>query len=130
MEYHVLEKFEMVTLGDGHGLDAVGRGTVGLVVKFPGGKTKRLKLQNTLFVPGLSYNLLSVSKASEAGMATEFSKSGCRIVNGDGKVRACATRHGSLECECDDQANAAVAKEDVRIIIMASKVWAPRSSGS
>ena len=117
VEYRGLEKFEKVTLGDGHSLDAVGRGTVGLVVKLPGEKTKRLKLLNTLFVPGLSYNLLSVSKASEAGMATEFSESGCQIVNGDGKVRASATRHGSLyflECEHTEQANAAaVPKEDV-----------------
>ena len=39
-------------------------------MKLPGEKRKRLKLQNTLFVPDLSYNLLSVSKASEAGMTT------------------------------------------------------------
>ncbi len=50
VEYHALEKFEKVTLGDGHGLDAVGCGTVRLVVKLPGGKTKRLKVLNTLFV--------------------------------------------------------------------------------
>ena len=54
VEYRGLEKFEKVTLGDDHSLDAVGRGTVGLVVKLPGEKTKRLKLLNTLFVPGLS----------------------------------------------------------------------------
>ena len=116
VEYHFLKKYEKVTLGDGHHLDAVGYGTVALIMKLPGGKRKRLRLQNTLFVPDLSYNLLSVSKASEAGMVTEFSESGCQIVNGDGQVKACATRYGclySLECECTDQANAVVAKEDV-----------------
>ena len=69
-EYHALETREKVTLGDGHGLDAVGCGTVALVMKLPGEKRKRLKLLNTLFVPELSYNLFSVSKASEAGMTT------------------------------------------------------------
>ena len=116
VKYHFFKKYEKVTLGDGHRLDAVGYGTVALIMKLPGGKRKRLRLQNTLFVPDLSYNLLSVSKASEAGMVTEFSESGCRIVNGDGEVKACATRYGclySLECECTDQANAVVAKEDV-----------------
>ena len=57
VEYRGLEKFEKVTLGDGHSLDAVGRGTVGLVVKLPGEKTKRLKL---LFVSDLSYNLQQI----------------------------------------------------------------------
>ena len=76
-----------------------------------------MKLQNTRFVPDLSCNhLLSMLKASEAGMATEFSESGCQIMNGDCKVRACATRHGCLyffECKYADQANAAITKEDM-----------------
>ena len=42
-------------------------------------------------VPKPSYNLLSVSKASEAGMTTRFDNSGCEIVNKDKKVIAFAT---------------------------------------
>ena len=40
----------------------------------------------------------------------------CQIVNGKSKVRACATRCGSLyilDCKQSNQVNAAVAKEDV-----------------
>ena len=48
-----------------------------------------------LFVPGLSYSLLSVSKASGVGKVTRFSKSGCQIFNTD-KVIVCASRFGSL----------------------------------
>ena len=42
------------------------------------------------------HNLLSVSKASESGKITKFSKSGCEILNQDQKVIAFATRVGSL----------------------------------
>ena len=116
VEYQSLKKPEKVTLGDGHCLDAVGSGTVELVVNLPDGKRKKLKLLNTLFVPGLSYSLISVSKASEAGMSTNFSDSGCSIINGKGKVRACATRCGSLyflQFEHTEQANAAATSESV-----------------
>ena len=116
VKYRSLRVPEKVTLGDGHSLDAVGRGMVALVMKLPDGKRKRLKLRDTLFVPDLSYNLLSVSKASETGMLIIFNESGCQIVNGKSKVRACAMRCGSLyilDCKQSNQVNAAVAKEDV-----------------
>lgn len=50
-EYRTLKTSEKVTLGDGHGLNVVGCGTVALVTKLPGGKRKRLKLLNTLIFP-------------------------------------------------------------------------------
>ena len=89
-----LEVPERVILGDGRCLDAVGRGIVELVMKLPGGKKQRCKLWEVLFVPGLSYSLLSVSKASVAGKVTKFSESGCQIFSAD-KVIACASRCGS-----------------------------------
>lgn len=49
-----------------------------------------------LFVPGLSYSLLSVSKASSTGNTTRFDKAGCEIANGQGEVVAFATRVGNL----------------------------------
>ena len=56
-----------VQLGDGKVLKASGRGAVTLFTFLPGGKHTKCKLQNVLLVPKLSYNLLSVSKATEAG---------------------------------------------------------------
>ena len=79
---------EKVTLGDGHNLDAVGRGMVALVVKLPDGKRQRSRLRNVLLVPDLSHNLLSVSKVSDAGMVIE---SCCQIRNSKGEMRARAT---------------------------------------
>ena len=44
-----------VTLGDGHVLEAIGRGVVSLKMKLPNSVTRRC---NVLYVPALSYNLL------------------------------------------------------------------------
>ena len=84
-------------------------------MKLSGGKKQRCKLREVLFVPGLSYSLLSVSKASGAGKVTKFSESGCQIFNAD-KVIACASRCGSLymlECEGCNHAYTALTKEDL-----------------
>ena len=63
-----------VALGDGHTLNAAGVGVVMLDMVLPNGKTKTCKLRNVLYVPNLSYNLLSVSKLAEAGKVTKFGK--------------------------------------------------------
>ena len=81
---------EKVTLGDGHWLNATGRGTVELMMNLPKGK-RRCKLYDVLFVPGLSYNLLSISKVSKMGKVAKFSESGCQITNSENKLIACAS---------------------------------------
>ena len=92
-ELSSLRKPQEVTLGDGHVLEATAEGTVTLEMLLPDGRTQRCNLQNALYVPKLSYNLLSVSKASEA---TKFNNSGCEILNRHKKVVAFATRVGNL----------------------------------
>ncbi len=69
---------ERVTLGNGRWLSACGRGTVELMMKLPEGKRKCCKLHDVLFVPGLSYNLLSISRVSKMGKFAKFSESGCK----------------------------------------------------
>ena len=78
-EYCCLQKSEKVKLGDGRCLKAVGRGTVVLLMNLPGGETRKYRLQDTLYVPDLSYNLVSVSKASEAGKVARFDETGCEL---------------------------------------------------
>ena len=80
-ELRHLETPQEVTLGDGHGLEATTEGTVTLETMLPDGSTKKCRLENVLLVPNLSYSLLSVSKASEAGKTTKFDKFGCEIRN-------------------------------------------------
>ena len=85
-----------VTLGDGHALESTGVGDVKLEMKMSNGKTQTCTLVNVLCVPGLAYNLLSVSKASEAGMTAVFSNTECQIKTAGHKVVAVASSTGSL----------------------------------
>ena len=65
-------------------------------MELPNGKTWRCKLRNVLFVLKLAYNLLSVSKAAEAGRTTQFDKNGCQTFSSDMNVMAVAKRVGNL----------------------------------
>ncbi len=74
-------------------------------------------MKNALHVPDLSYNLISVSKASKSGNMTKFDESGCQIMNSKNAVIATATRCGSLyflDCQFNEQANAAENKEGLK----------------
>ena len=95
-ELNYLSRPQEVTLGDRHVLEATAEGVVSLQMCLPKGSTKRCNLQNVLFVPKLSYNLLRVSKVSEAGKTTKFNNSGCEILNENNKIIAYATRVGNL----------------------------------
>ena len=53
-------------------------------------------MRNVLFVPDLSYNLLSVSKAAQNGKKVEFGEEGCKILNNKCKVIATAEKVGNL----------------------------------
>ena len=56
----------------------------------PSRNTQKCRMENVLFVPKLSYSLLSVSKACESGKTMKFNKSGCQILNQKGKIVASA----------------------------------------
>lgn len=86
-----------VSLGDGHVLKAIARGTVYLTLK-TGHLTRRCKLHDVLFVPDISYNLLSVSKAVEKGISFAFNERGCVLKNPKGKLITVARKIGSLYC--------------------------------
>ena len=100
-----------------HWLNAIGRGTGELMMNLPKGK-RRCKLYGVLFVPSLSYNLLSISKISKMRKVAKFSESGCQITNSENKLIACASKCGSLyflECESRDQANTSPTNEEYGI---------------
>ena len=44
----------------------------------PNGESKSCTLHSVLYVPKLSYNLISVSRVSEKGKIVKFTKSACR----------------------------------------------------
>ena len=85
-----------VSIGDGRTLQATGKGNISLEMKLPSDISKRCNLQDVLLVPKLSYNLLSVSKAAEAGKIIEFDKSGCQVLDTKKKLIPTGNRAGSL----------------------------------
>ena len=96
VELRNLDKPLEVTLGDGYDLHAIGRGVVVLETKLPSGRTKKCKLHDVLYVPKLSYNLLSVSRTSDAGKTARFGETSCQILDANRKLVAVATRVGDI----------------------------------
>ena len=60
--FNTLKAKQEVTLCDGRSLQATGSRTVELELVLPNGEPKKTTLHDVLYVPGLSYNLLSVVK--------------------------------------------------------------------
>ena len=65
-------------------------------MNLPNGKSKACTLHNVLYLPGLSYNLLSVSQASKKGKIVKFTDRTCHKLSKSHKLIAKATKRGSL----------------------------------
>lgn len=85
-----------VMLGDDHHVEAVGRGTVMLDIECSPGRTKKCTLTDVLYVPGLTFNLISVSKSSDKIGRAVFTSEGCEFLDAGGKVAATGRRVGDL----------------------------------
>ena len=59
-------------------------------------KGKECNLSDVLYVPNLSYNLLSVSKSTDTIKSTVFTSKVCDFLNAEGKVVATGKRIGEL----------------------------------
>ena len=93
--FKTLKVEQEVTLGDGRSLQATGSGTVELELVLPNGEPKTT-LHDVLYVPGLSYTLLSVAKMIDRGRKISFYKSWCQVADNRKRVVACAKKKGGL----------------------------------
>lgn len=85
-----LTNFEKPTIGkvnlaNKSSIDIAGRGSVSLNV-YSDGLTKRVDLKNTLHVPDLRTNLLSVGKMCDKGLKVIFETDGASVINREGKT--------------------------------------------
>ena len=80
-----------ITLGAGHTLKAIECGIVTLILKSDFSKRK-CKLYDILYVPELTYNLLSVSKAVEKGVSFTFNDHRCVIKDVNQRLITVATK--------------------------------------
>ena len=122
-EFQLLEKPTVVMLGDGHTLKGTGHGTVTLMMNEHNSSTSECHLLNVLYVPSLSYNLLSVSKTAENGKTTVFDKESCKLRSSSGRIIARPHCLGSLyylDCRVIDQANVSQSN-----CFVASTIWTP-----
>ena len=87
---------EKVTLGDGSSLDVAGKGTVDMDMLLRDGSRRGCALKKVLYVPELAYNLVSVSRAAEAGKSVNFHDLGCEFLNEADETVALSVRQGSL----------------------------------
>ena len=92
---HSLKEPSEVLLGDSHVLRAKGRGSVVVNMNLPDGDVE-CTLNDVLYVPELSYNLLSVSRASETGKDITFTTTGCQIFDETQELMAEGTKIGNL----------------------------------
>ena len=108
-----------MTVGDGRALTAVGKGDVVLDVVLPNEESKSCTLHDVLYVPELSYNLVSVAKVSQKGKIVKLTHNACYILNKH-KMIAKATKVGSLY-----QLNCKPSQESANIMGSDSKedVW-------
>ena len=95
VELEKLKKPVDVILEDGHVLKAEGRGTVVLLTRAMG-QTRKCKLHDVLYVPKLTYNLLSVSRAVNRGISFVFSEHSCIIKDASKKLVTVADKVGNL----------------------------------
>ena len=73
---------QVVKLGDGRSIETTKLGTVQLKLKQVNGSHKNGTLHDVIYVPELSYNLLSITKATSLGKTVRFDESTCEILNG------------------------------------------------
>eukprot|EP00731_Ephydatia_muelleri_P016374 Em0009g798a len=87
-----LESPIKVTVGDGRALTAVGRGDVVLNMECPSSESESCTLHDVLYVPELSYNLVSVAKVSQKGKIVKFTSNACYILDKKHKMIAKALK--------------------------------------
>ena len=101
-EYRLLEVPEKVSLGDGHTVDAIGIGTVGIMLTLGRKVSRAGTIHDVLHVPRLAENLFSVRSATEKGKIIQFGNNRCWLKDEQGKVRAMGTLRNKLyylDCE-------------------------------
>ena len=117
LNFNSLAEPRYITLGDGHTVKAGGRGVVLLRISTHDVETNKCKLQDGLYVPKFSFNLLRVVASTKAGMLVQFTEGRCEIFDGKNKLVATATRESNLYylncCSIHVRMNSAAEKECV-----------------
>ena len=102
IDYREFDTPQMVGLGDGRIVEAVGAGNVQLKMLFKVSNPKRAVMYNVLYVPKLACNLFSVRAAASKGNIVRFGRSRCWIRDQEGKLHGMGSlvdKLYHLDCE-------------------------------
>jgi hypothetical protein len=100
--YLHFRKPQLVGLGDGRSVDALGVGNIHLNMAFKTGKPMLITMHNVLYVPKLAANLFSVGAAAEKRKIVQFGHTRCWIRNETGNLLGMGTRarDGLYQLDC------------------------------
>ena len=99
--YTKFDKPELVTLGDGKCVEALGVGEVKVNLFLESGKSKTVMFENCLLVPDLASNLFSVRAAVSRGKLVQFGQDSCQIFGSKGQLVGLGSLVGKLyELHC------------------------------
>ena len=90
-----------VSLANHSNTNIVAKGTAGVIADVYG-ENKNLALNNTLLVPDLRSNLVSVSKITDHRFKVIFSKENAKVIDDRGNVKMVADRIGDLYYICEN----------------------------
>jgi hypothetical protein len=113
-DYQKFEQPELVGLGDGRCVAAIGIGNAYLNMTFKVSAPKEIVMYNVLHVPDLACNLFSVRAATSKGNVIQFTDSRCYIRNSKGGLCGMGSIKGKLyylSCEVVPGDQASVASE-------------------
>ena len=96
VSYELLSEPSLVVIGDGKTIEAKGVGSVSLKLSLPNGKYNDCLVNNVLYVPNLSCNLLSVGKLGEKGKVVSFGERTCEIRDSNDELLALGNKTGKL----------------------------------
>ena len=115
VNYVEFEKPQMVCLGDGRMVEALGRENIHLTMVLTISSSKRVTMYNALYVPNLKCNLFFFVKAAATkGNAVKFGEAKCWIFGKNGMLYGMGTVSDKLyylDCFSTTQDHAAVASQ-------------------
>lgn len=88
LHYRPFSSSELIKLGDGRTVEALGCGKVKIKVELGHGKHKVTGMNDVLYVPKLACNLFSVRSVTQNGYIVQFGHTCCWIKDSAGKLIA------------------------------------------
>lgn len=102
LKNYVVDTPRLVTAANNQKMCTEGHGDVELVLK---GQQNTTTISEVIFVPGLSTNLLSVSKLTAKGLRVHFNEKGCSIRYGETVIASATKKNGVYQLNTNSESS-------------------------